>query len=353
MNRTAAKKRFQFLNLTAIVLLFVLILAGGVVRSSGSGMGCPDWPKCFGRYIPPTDVSQLPANYKQNYVEGRMKKNQRFAKTLDVFGYSELAQRIRDDKSILVPEDFNAAKTWTEYVNRLIGATSGIFLLLVAVYSFSYKGVDNSIIWASVANLILVGFQGWLGSIVVSTNLVAWIVTVHMLLALAILALSIYSYHRSKVIGRPKLQVKGFVLTLTIIVLVLSIVQIAFGTDVREKIDEISTHLQGDFRQSWVVRAGGIFTRHRDLATLVLLLNVLLYALVRKSYSRHSIHQQIMSFTFLMLMLQIGTGIALSYFALPPYAQTLHILLASLIFGAQFYLLLNLQRSANVREALA
>ena len=353
MSISAAKKRFQFLNLTAIVLLFVLILAGGVVRSSGSGMGCPDWPKCFGRYIPPTNVSQLPADYKEKYVQGRMAKNQRFAKTLDVFGYSDLAQRIREDRSILVPEDFNAQKTWTEYVNRLLGATSGLFLLLTAIYSFSYKGVDNSIVAASVTNLILVGFQGWLGSIVVSTNLVAWIVTVHMLLALAILALSIYSYHRSKVIGRQKLKLRGFVYALTIIVLLLSVVQITLGTDVREKIDEVSAHLQGDYRQTWVNRAGEIFIRHRDMATLVLVLNVVLYALIRKGYSRHSIHQQLMSFTFLMIMLQIGTGIALSYFALPPYAQSLHIVLASLIFGAQFYLLLNLQRSANGREVLA
>ena len=350
MSISPAKKKFQFFNLTAIVLLFILILAGGVVRSTGSGMGCPDWPKCFGGYIPPTNASQLPADYKQKYVAGRMKKNERFAKTLDLFGYSDLATRIREDRSILVPEDFNAGKTWTEYINRLIGVLSGFALLLTAIYSFSYKGVNNGIVIASVANLILVGFQGWLGSIVVSTNLVAWIVTVHMLLALAVLALAIYSYHAAKVQGRPKLTVKGFVYLLTIIVILLSVVQISMGTSVREKIDEISTHLQGGYRQDWVGRAGEIFTHHRDLALAVFVLNVMLYGLVRKSYSRHSIHQQLMSFTFLMIVLQIGTGIALSYFALPPFAQTLHILLASLIFGAQFYLLLNLSRSANARE---
>ncbi|MES2277853.1 MAG: COX15/CtaA family protein [Bacteroidota bacterium] len=353
MSISAAKDRFRYFNLTAIVLLFILILAGGVVRSTGSGMGCPDWPKCFGGYVPPTNASQLPVDYKQKYVAGRLAKNQRFAKTLDVFGFSDLATRIREDKSILVPEDFNVGKTWTEYVNRLIGAISGIFLLLTAIYSFSYKGVNNWIVVASVANLILVGFQGWLGSIVVSTNLVAWIVTVHMLIALAILALAIYSYHAAKVHGRPKMAVKGFVYLITIIVLLLSVVQISFGTSVREKIDEVSAHLQGGYRQDWVSRAGEIFAQHRDLAIAVFILNVMLYALVRKSYSRHSIHQQLMSFTFLMIMLQIGTGIALSYFALPPYAQTLHILLASLIFGAQFYLLLNLSRSANSRGALA
>src|SRR5882762_3566892 len=139
MRTSTSKIRFQKINLATIILLFILILAGGVVRSTGSGMGCPDWPKCFGRYIPPTSSSELPKDYKQKYVAGRLAKNQRFAKTLDVFGYSDLAKRIREDRSILVPEEFNAAKTWTEYINRLIGAASGIFLLLTAVLSFTYR----------------------------------------------------------------------------------------------------------------------------------------------------------------------------------------------------------------------
>ncbi|QKJ31167.1 COX15/CtaA family protein [Mucilaginibacter mali] len=353
MSKASAKERFRKFNLTAIILLFVVILAGGVVRSSGSGMGCPDWPKCFGGYIPPTNVSQLPADYKEKYVAGRKKKNDRFAKTLDVFGYSELATRIREDKSILVPEEFNAVKTWIEYANRIAGVLSGIFLLLTAIYSFNYRGINNWIPVASVFNLLLVVFQGWLGSIVVSTNLVAWIVTVHMLLALAILALCIYSYHAAKVVGRPKMAIKGFLYLLAVAVLILSIVQITFGTSVREKIDEVSAHLQGGYRQDWVAKAGDIFNQHRDIALAVFVLNVMLYGLIRKSYSRHSIQQQIMSFIFLMIMLQIGTGIALSYFALPPFAQASHIVLASLVFGAQFYLLLNLSRSVNNRGALA
>ncbi|MBS1503181.1 MAG: COX15/CtaA family protein, partial [Bacteroidetes bacterium] len=152
MNNTASQNRFQKINLITVILLFVLILAGGVVRSTGSGMGCPDWPKCFGRYIPPTDVSQLPADYKQKYVAGREAKNLRFAKTLDIFGFSDLATRLRQDKSILVPEEFNAAKTWTEYVNRLIGATSGLFLLLTAVMSFSYWKKSRVIAILSICN---------------------------------------------------------------------------------------------------------------------------------------------------------------------------------------------------------
>ena len=322
-----------------------------MVRSSGSGMGCPDWPKCFGRYIPPTNVSELPANYKQTYADKRMEKNQKFAKMLDVFGYSQLAIRIRNDRSILIPEEFNGARTWTEYINRLIGAISGIFLLLTAVYSFKYWRTSKSIVILSVFNLLLVGFQGWLGSIVVSTNLVAWIVTVHMLIALAILAISIATYHMAKVQGRQAIKVKPLVSVVTLLVLALSILQITFGTEVREKIDEVANHLEGGYRESWIQKAGEMFSQHRDMAVIVLILNIVLYALIRKNFNRHSLQQQLMSFTFLMLMLQMVTGIVLSYYALPPYAQAMHIVLASLVFGAQFYLLLNLFRSVNTQGA--
>jgi cytochrome c oxidase assembly protein subunit 15 len=350
MSKTTNKTRFKQTNLIAIVSLFVLILAGGVVRSSGSGMGCPDWPKCFGQYIPPTDASELPANYKQAYVAKREAKNQKFAKTLDVFGYSDLANRIRQDKSILIPEEFNVARTWTEYINRLVGAVSGIFLLLIAYYSFSFAAERKIIPVLSVLNLVLVVFQAWLGSIVVSTNLVDWIVTVHMLLALVILAITIYTYHLANVLDKPLITTKPLITIIAVAAVILSVVQITFGTEVREKVDEVADHLQGSYREQWVGNVGEIFNMHRDSALLVIVLNVLLYALIRRNFSRHSLHQQLMSFIFLMIMLQIGVGIALSYLALPPVAQASHIVLASLIFGAQFYLLLNFKRSAKYTE---
>jgi len=347
MRTSKSKIRFQKINLATIILLFILILAGGIVRSTGSGMGCPDWPKCFGRYVPPVTSAQLPKDYKQKYVATRLAKNQRFAKTLDVFGYSDLANRIRQDKSILVPEEFNAAKTWTEYINRLITAVLGVFLLLTAILAFSYAGDNKWIPLLSVVNIILVGFQAWLGSIVVSTNLVAWIVTVHMLLALAILALSIITYHLARVEGRPKLNANPLVHIATLLALILSIVQIAFGSGVREKIDAVAGHFQGGYRDDWISNAGAVFTRHRDVAVLVLIANVVLYALVRRAFNRHSIQQQIMSFSFLMIMLQIVAGISLSYWALPPFAQAAHLVLATLVFGAQVYLMLNLYRSVR------
>jgi cytochrome c oxidase assembly protein subunit 15 len=351
MSTLISKDRFRKINLLTIVLLFILILAGGVVRSTGSGMGCPDWPKCFGGYIPPTNVADLPKDYKQEYVEGRVNKNQKVAKMFDMFGFAELAQRIRADRSILIPEDFNVGKAWTEYINRLIGALSGVFLLLSAVFAFSYFKENKLIAFLSFLNLILVAFQAWLGSIVVSTNLFAWLVTVHMLAALAILAINIATYHMAKVYGKKSLSINPIVHIVTLLVLLLSIVQIAFGTEVREKIDDVANRFQGGYRESWIAQAGNIFIQHRDIAILVLLGNVVLYALIRRTFSRHSIQQQIMSFTFLVIMLQIVTGILLSYCSLPPYAQTAHIVLASLVFGAQFYLMLNLYKSVSLQGA--
>src|SRR5690606_38360592 len=176
-----AEKRFLVTNLVAIISLFAVISAGGIVRSTGSGMGCPDWPTCFGQLVPPTDASQLPAGYEKIYVEGRQQKNERFASTLDRLGYTELANRIRHDESILEHEEFNAAKTWTEFLNRLVGAITGIVLLVCAVFSLTFLKSKVIITVLSIVNVFAVGFQAWLGSIVVSTNLMPGMITAHML----------------------------------------------------------------------------------------------------------------------------------------------------------------------------
>ena len=350
MSKSASEIRFQRFNLITIFLLFAVILAGAVVRASGSGMGCPDWPKCFGRYIPPANVSQLPKDYKKKYVAENVAKNNRFAKTLDVFGFSDLARRIRDDKSILIPEDFNASQTWTEYINRLVTGVVGIFLVFTLIFSFSYRKQRKLIPFLSILVVILVGFQAWLGSLVVSTNLVPWVVTVHMLVALGILALSISTYHLARVVGKHQLHTSPITHVVALFGLIISIVQIVFGTEVREKIDAISGHLQGGYRQDWINDAGTIFFQHRDIAILVVLANVVLFALIRNGFTRHSVQQQTMSFIFLMIMLQVVTGVLLSYWSLPPVAQASHILLASFIFGAQFYLMLNLYTSVKRQE---
>ena len=56
----------------ALLSVYLVILAGAIVRMTGSGMGCPDWPKCFGYLIPPTERSQLDWKPENTYEKGNV-----------------------------------------------------------------------------------------------------------------------------------------------------------------------------------------------------------------------------------------------------------------------------------------
>jgi len=348
-----SEQRFIKINFITIIVTLLVILAGGIVRSTGSGMGCPDWPKCFDRYIPPTDVSQLPANYKEKYVAGRIKKNERFAKYLESMGKVALADSIRNDKSITLPEEFNPAKTWVEYLNRLTGVFAGLFLLLTAIYSFTYRKTAKRIIFLSILNILVVGYQAWLGSIVVSTNLAQWVVTVHMLLAIVILAISIYTYNYAKQLGKTPsvimyriLWLKGFLL----FTLVISIIQIVLGTEVRESVDVIAKSLSYGLRGTWIDKVGDIFSYHRDLAILVVVCNAIVYKMVIDRFSGKAAPLLTARFILITLLIQLLSGFALAYIAFPPAAQAVHILFSTLLFSLQFYLYLLVYRTSTYKQ---
>lgn len=348
-----SEQRFIRINFITIIVTLLVILAGGIVRSTGSGMGCPDWPKCFDRYIPPTDVSQLPANYKEKYVEGRIKKNEKFAKYLESMGKIDLANSIRHDQSITVPEEFNPTKTWVEYLNRLTGVLAGIFLLLTAVYSFTYKKTAKRIIVLSILNILVVGYQGWLGSIVVSTNLAQWVVTVHMLLALIILAISIYTYNYAKQLHKTPSVImyriawlKGFLF----FTVALSIAQIILGTEVREAVDVIAKAFLYAHKDLWITKVGSVFSYHRDLAILVIISNGVVYKMVIDRFSGKAAPLITARLILITLFIQLLSGLALAYIAFPAAAQALHILFSTLLFSLQFYLYLLVYKTSTYRQ---
>jgi len=114
-------RRIGFITCSSVFLLF---LFGGLVRATGSGMGCPDWPRCFGLWAPPTCDCDLPANYEQLFLEKRLAKVKRFAQTLERFGLNQQAQTLRENPYVDLPEKFDPIKAWIEYINRLFGVFS-------------------------------------------------------------------------------------------------------------------------------------------------------------------------------------------------------------------------------------
>ena len=66
------KKAYKYFLVLSLVLVYLVIAAGAIVRMTGSGMGCPDWPKCFGYLIPPTERAQLDWKADHSYQKGQV-----------------------------------------------------------------------------------------------------------------------------------------------------------------------------------------------------------------------------------------------------------------------------------------
>ena len=350
MNSKREHTGFKRLSFATLLAVYFLILVGGIVRSTGSGMGCPDWPKCFGSFIPPTNVSELPADYKDYYAEYRHQKNVRFAKYLELLGMPNRASQIVNDPSIMVEADFNVYKTWTEYVNRLVGAIIGLLILATFIGSISYFKEDRVVFVVSLLTFIAVVFQGWIGSIVVSTNLMPWMITFHMIMALVIVLLLIYINFRIRrtSIGITKSSNLRSIFYLSIICLAAMGVQIVLGTQVREAIDRIAVELSFAWRDTWISRAGISFFLHRSFSLLILGLHGwLLYAILRKKNQAVFV-RNIGKYVLLLLLLEIASGMIMAYFGIPPFVQPLHLLLSTVLFGVLYYMFLIINNSKKI-----
>ena len=334
---------FRRISSITVIAVYFLILVGGIVRSTGSGMGCPDWPKCFGSLIPPTSESQLPSNYQEIYLEKRLAKNERFVATLENIGLQSTADKLANDKSILIEEEFNATKTWIEYINRLIGVLIGFLIILTVWKSFALWNLDKSIPMLSVASLILVLFQGWIGSLVVSTNLIPWMISFHMLLALVLVGLLILIFHKAGKFRSGsfvKIDVPRKIEWVLISGIALMLIQIVLGTQVREQIDQVSFAMGDMLRETWVEQSGLVFIIHRSFSLLILGVHVLYFFWAFKYTLRKSSINVWSQGLMVFIILEIATGMGMAYFGIPAFLQPLHLLIGSLIIGVEVFLLL-------------
>jgi cytochrome c oxidase assembly protein subunit 15 len=299
-----------YINYTRIVLVFVflVILAGAVVRTTQSGMGCPDWPHCFGMWAPPFSAAGLPQDYK---------------KYLD-----------KQD----IDAVYNPAHAWTEYVNRLITGALGILIVVHVVWSFKKFFRSKQIIcWLSCLFLIGTLFEAWLGKIVVDTNLAVVKITLHMIAALFLAIIPVIILHKlndDKIIHDKALRI------ITNIALIILLAQIVIGTDVREQVDEISKALNYQQRDTWLTQLNGVFDVHK---TISIITSVLIIILFWRSLS-HAVLQPAALFLLVIVLLLMAAGISLVSFNIPAFIQPIHILLSSILFVALFAFRLKLRK---------
>ncbi len=270
-------------------------------------MGCPDWPKCFGKWVPPTQVTELPENYQEVFA---------------VAGKS------------IAP--FDAFKTWTEYINRLIGVVIGLLILLTVVFAYPYRKTDPKIFWLSFLAFLLVGFQGWIGAKVVSTDLATWMITIHMVIALVIVGLLIYTITRSQQFKIKQKQAHKHLHKLLLLALFIGLVQTISGTQVREWVDQIA--LMIDDRNQWINHASAVFYFHRSLSSLNLVVSFYLFLQYKKIFYPHQLIYKSGLALLLLMSLQAFTGAILSNLGFPGQMQSIHLTLGSLTIGLQLFI---------------
>lgn len=326
-------------------MIYLIIVAGAVVRMTGSGMGCPDWPKCFGYLIPPTQQSEIEFSPETPYKEGMViihKEELRVAKTDFITGlaYNEANWEpyTKHDYNV-----FNVYHTWTEYINRLIGALGGLVVLIMCVFSLKYLKTRPKIVVLSVVALLAMLIQAVIGKIVVDTNLSPVLITIHMVVALLIVGLLIYLLHEVQPVDQRYIANKKLVHAASIVI-ILTLIQVILGTQVRQYIDDQVDIFGYPLQSAWLENGPVKFYIHRSFSILLLVVHVwFIYVAVKKFRHPKTGYYLLAAF----LIITIFSGVLMNYAQFPFGSQAIHLVIASLILGIQFYLWMRLRVANN------
>jgi len=131
----------------ALIMTFLVVTLGALTRLLDAGLGCPDWPGCYGQLMPPNSVEFTGTTF------------------------------------------IDEGKAWMEMIHRYVAAALGIIILLVAIKIERNKNVNHKIRWLSRSLLLLVIIQGLFGMLTVVMKLLPQVVTLHLLSGMLLLAL--------------------------------------------------------------------------------------------------------------------------------------------------------------------
>ena len=145
--------------LGALLCLFVVVL-GGYTRLSHSGLGCPDWPGCFGKIVPTPNA--------EHYAT-----------------------------------DLDLRKGWVEMIHRYFAMALGFLCVIIAALAVSARRNLGVNLWLSISLVPLVVVQGMLGMLTVTWLLKPLIVTAHLLGGLSTLAALLWLWLSMRAANRP------------------------------------------------------------------------------------------------------------------------------------------------------
>ncbi len=307
----------------------MLFVIGGLVRSTGSGMGCPDWPKCFGEYIPPTSESDLPSDYEAYFKEQRITKTERFTALLDLIGLDKKADEIRNDTQVEESHRFNVVKAYIEYINRLWGALTGIVVFLCFLLSLRYIRTKPPVFWYTLAGFIFVFVNALLGAVVVHSNLIGGIVTTHFIAAFASISFFLLARRYAKLDNSAVEENSNK--TVVFLLMVLSTIQVTLGAEVRELYDLLPP-LQTITNKIELMYP--TFQWHAVFGALVLVVSIYQFIRAQKDTTFWKNSRWIM----LMSIAQMAWGPMALIESTASISKLFHISLGAGIFVLQFYI---------------
>ena len=305
-------------------------------------MGCPDWPKCFGSYVPPTKLSQLPEGYEQVFQQKRLEKVQRFAALLKSTGFSDLATQLKEDRYVNKMHAFNPFNTWVEYLNRLLGVVVGLLILIQMWWSLKVRGKGITIPYLGIAIFVITVLQGLVGAVVVATNLIPFTISIHMVLALAIvLMITILVYRTGRFDLKEELNqvnLKGL-LALSAVLLVGMVIQLWMGLEIRQGVDLLVAEHGESWRLNLKSAFQGVFYFHRSFS--LLLASGILFLGYRLHRSSLSLTIKRMGYALGgFVILEVLAGAIMFYFNIPSILQPVHMTLSVLMIGFIFHIML-------------
>jgi len=306
--------------LLTLLLTLLLIFVGGFVRATGSGLGCPDWPRCWGCWWPPS--------------------------TLDKVDLPAVLEEFREKHPDLTEDDlvalFNPAHLWIEYLNRLLGVVVGLAIFITLLLSLPLRRHHPWLFRGALAAFVLVAFQGWLGGVVVKSKLMPGMISLHLICAVLLfcllIAIAMGACARWPSLALPSAYHRR-VRICTWFFFLLSAIQVVLGAQAREAIDHVVHHTPELPRADWIEGAGSAFKIHRSFAwSLVLVSGWMMLRVVQSGIRGWRFWVPVAAVA--MVGLQVITGWTLAQYALPPGSQVIHLGIGCSMVCAGFFLLL-------------